>query len=245
MLMKGLHFLKNSDTVFPPTSLALEDPQGLLAVGGDLSLKRLLNAYSQGIFPWYSEGQAIMWWTPSPRLILLPNELHVGRSSKKLLRKRGFHISVDQAFTQVIENCAQVSRKGEQGSWITAKMQTAYINLHKHGYAHSVEAWQDEELVGGLYGVSLGKVFFGESMFSLVSGASRVAFLTLVYQLQKWGFACIDCQMHTDYLASFGAKQVSREQFESLLQAGIKEPNAGQNRLNWSREWSMQENDFD
>lgn len=218
---------------FPKTSLALDDPDGLLAVGGDLSIPRLLAAYRRGIFPWYSEGQPILWWSPSPRTILIPDEFHLGRSNKKLLNKHAFSIKIDTAFAAVIEHCAGVARSEQDGTWIMDEIKEAYIALHHAGYAHSIEAWSGDRLVGGLYGVSLGKVFFGESMFSLESGASKVAFIHLVSALQHWDYQIIDCQIHTDYLASFGAREVSREVFEQNLDRAVQQPSINCWKENW------------
>ncbi len=219
---------------FPDTISALTDPDGLLAVGGDLSVARLLSAYRQGIFPWYSEGQPILWWSPSPRTILIPEELHLGRSNRKLFKKAPFAIKVNTAFRDVIEHCAVISRTDQDGTWITPEMLEAYCDLHKANHAHSIEAWQGEELVGGLYGVSVGKAFFGESMFSLASGASKFAFMTLVKTLQKWDFQLIDCQIYTDYLASFGAHEVSRKEFERKLVGAVSSPDS----TCWSQDWA-------
>lgn len=221
--MNALAWLDEQLLEFPDTSQALSDPDGLLAVGGDLSPERLLQAYTRGIFPWFSDGQPILWWSPNPRTVVLPTELHIGRSVRKLLKRNFFKITMDSAFHQVIQQCATISRNGEDGTWITEEMLQAYLDLHNAGFAHSVEAWQDGQLVGGLYGIALGKVFFGESMFSRISGASKVAFVNLVKQLQLWQFELIDCQMKTEYLISFGAKEISREQFESKLTQAIPE----------------------
>lgn len=221
--MNALAWLDEQLLEFPDTSQALSDPDGLLAVGGDLAPERLLQAYKRGIFPWFSDGQPILWWSPNPRTVVLPTELHIGRSLRKLLKKKPFKITMDHAFPEVIQQCSSISRNGEDGTWITESMLQAYLDLHDAGFAHSVEAWQDNQLVGGLYGIALGKVFFGESMFSKASGASKVAFVSLVKQLQLWQFELIDCQMKTDYLMSFGAKEISREQFESKLKQAIPE----------------------
>jgi leucyl/phenylalanyl-tRNA--protein transferase len=205
---------------FPDPSCALEEPDGLLAVGGDLSPARLLNAYRQGIFPWYSEGEPILWWSPNPRAVLFPEQLKISRSLRKTLRKQPFRVTVDEAFASVIEACSEsrIDKDGSQsGTWITTEMKKAYIELHRIGFAHSVECWEGDELVGGLYGVSMGKVFYGESMFARRSDASKVAFTHLVKQLMAWDFALIDCQVHTDHLASLGAVDIPREQFLQLL----------------------------
>jgi leucyl/phenylalanyl-tRNA--protein transferase len=199
--------------------LAIED--GLLAVGGDLRVERLLLAYQSGIFPWYSEGDPLLWWSPDPRMVLIPNELHVSRSLERVLKKGEFAVTLDTAFPAVIHACAEVRGPRRDGTWITKDMESAYCALHDAGYAHSVECRRDGELVGGLYGVSLGACFFGESMFSLVPNASKVAFVRLVRQLTAWGFTLVDCQMHTPHLARFGAKEIPRKRFLKLLRDGL------------------------
>jgi leucyl/phenylalanyl-tRNA---protein transferase len=202
----------SGDQDFPSHETALRRPNGLLAAGGDLSPTRLLAAYRRGIFPWYSAGDPILWWSPDPRTVLFPDELHIGRNLGRTLRKRPFEVKADTAFAAVIQRCSE-PRPGQAGTWITDEMKHAYIALHELGVAHSVESWQDGELVGGLYGVALGRMFFGESMFSRVSDASKVAFVHLVRQLVAWEFPLIDCQMRTDLLASFGARQIPRAEF--------------------------------
>jgi len=226
---------------FPDTSEALDDPNGLLAVGGDLSAKRLLKAYSLGIFPWYTENQPILWWSPTPRMVLRPDALHIGRSSKKLINKRGFTIRVDSAFEQVVMHCAHIRRLDQDGTWITPTMIAAYKELHRLGYAHSVEAWHNGELAGGLYGMALGKAFFGESMFSAVTGASKVAFIFLAKALQKWEYKLIDCQIRTGYLESFGAIEIPRHEFEALLKAALNTPTSA----NWRADWPFLGSCFD
>ena len=201
---------------FPDPQYALVEPDGLLAVGGDLSPARLLNAYRQGIFPWYSDGQPILWWSPNPRAVLYPANLRVSRSLRKTLRKQPFRVSIDTAFSAVIEACSE-SRPGQEGTWITEEMKQAYNELHRIGFAHSVECWVDETLVGGLYGVSLGKVFFGESMFTRRTDASKLAFVHLIEQLKRWNFELVDCQVHTEHLASLGAEDIPRERFLEQL----------------------------
>jgi leucyl/phenylalanyl-tRNA--protein transferase len=196
---------------FPPAHLALKE--GLLAVGGDLSVERLLLAYRNGIFPWYSPGEPILWWSPDPRLVLYPEELRISRSLGKIINKKSFQISFDEAFEAVIQACAQAKRSYGEGTWISDEMKDAYCELHRQGYAHSVEAWQDEALVGGLYGITLGRVFFGESMFSRVSNASKVAFVTLVENLKQLKFKLIDCQVRTGHLIRFGAREIPRKVF--------------------------------
>jgi len=208
--------------VFPPPEKA--ERNGLLAVGGDLRPERLLLAYSMGIFPWYDEDMPILWHAPDPRAVLVPSELHVPRSLAKLIRKRPFELRLDSAFAQVIAGCARAGRPGQDGTWITDEMRAAYIKLHQLGFAHSAEAWQDGELVGGLYGVSLGSLFYGESMFANVADASKIAFVTLVGQLERWKFSLIDCQQKTDHLMRFGAVMWRRKRFQEALAAGLEQP---------------------
>lgn len=207
--------------IFPDVELALQEPDGLLAVGGDLSIERLASAYQQGIFPWYSEGQPILWWSPDPRMVLEPKDIKVSRSLAKTLRKQEFNITFDQNFRAVITACSEARiEKGRQQdeTWIVDEMIEAYVKLHEAGYAHSVECWQNETLIGGLYGVAIGKVFFGESMFSRVSNASKIAFVTLARQLEQWDFKLIDCQVYTSHLESLGASMITRKKFMSILQ---------------------------
>lgn len=201
---------------FPPLDQALSDPDGLLAAGGDLSPQRLLLAYRSGIFPWFDDQQPILWWSPDPRCVLLPDQLYLSRSMRKLIRQDRFEVSFDQAFDQVIDACA-APRSEDPGTWITPEMQHAYLTLHRLGSAHSVEVWQQGKLVGGLYGVAIGRVFFGESMFSRVSNASKVGFAKLVEQLADWGYAVIDCQVETEHLMSLGACMIPRSEFANLL----------------------------
>jgi leucyl/phenylalanyl-tRNA--protein transferase len=215
-------FALDEELVFPDPSLAT--PHGLLAVGGDLSPERLLLAYESGIFPWYSEGRPLLWWSPSPRLVLFPAELVVQRSLKKAIRRQPYRITMDEAFAQVIRACAETPRPGQEGTWITAEMLDAYMRLHELGYAHSVEAWHDDELVGGLYGVSLGRAFFGESMFAHRPDASKIAFVELVHQLAAWQFEIIDCQVVTEHLLRFGAREIDRDEFLVLLQHARQAP---------------------
>lgn len=210
------------EAVFPPPDYA--DPSGLIAVGGDLSSERLLEAYRLGIFPWYSEDQPILWWSPDPRFVLELEDFHVSRSLHKTLRKRIFQVTLDRAFEEVITACAAVPREGQNGTWITPEMQEAYIHLHGLGYAHSVETWLEGDLVGGLYGVSLGKGFFGESMFHRKTDASKVALTVLVEKLKSWKFHFIDAQMSTDHMKSLGAKEVSRRIFLKQLRSALRHP---------------------
>lgn len=208
-------------SIFPDVELALTEPDGLLAVGGDLCIERLTAAYQQGIFPWYSEGQPILWWSPDPRMVLKPEDVKVSRSLEKTIRKNTFNVTFDQQFQQVIVECSKprLEKGNEQTeTWILDEMIVAYVQLHKAGYAHSVECWLDNKLVGGLYGVAIGNVFFGESMFSRVSDASKVAFVFLAKQLQQWGYKLIDCQVYTSHLESLGANMISRKEFLTLLQ---------------------------
>ena len=200
---------------FPPVDEAL--PDGLLAMGGDLSPERLLLAYRQGIFPWY-DGDIPLWWCPNPRFVLIPDELKVSKSMKTLIKKNVFEFHVNKAFGEVIHHCKETKREGQDGTWINENVEAAYTALHKMGFAHSAEAWKDGKLVGGLYGVRLGKVFFGESMFSKESNASKFAFIKYVEQLRADGVLLIDCQIHTEHLESLGAKMIMRQQFIQLLQ---------------------------
>lgn len=204
--------------VSPPPDHA--ENEGLLAVGGDLSPERLLLAYSSGIFPWFNEGDPICWWCPDPRCILELHQLRVSQSMTRLLRKGGFEVTYDRAFREVISSCAQIRRKEGGGTWITDEMLEAYCRLHELGYAHSVECWREGALAGGLYGVCMGMCFFGESMFSRESNASKVAFITLVRQLKKMNFELIDCQMPSSHLISLGAREISREEFLLRLRKG-------------------------
>lgn len=208
--------------VFPPPEEA--DPSGLVAVGGDLSPERLLLAYSMGIFPWPLVEKPLLWFSPDPRMVLRPRERVVSRSLRKTLRRGVFEVRLDTAFERVVARCAEIPRRGEAGTWITRDMACAYLRLHELGFAHSAEAWQDGELVGGLYGVSLGAAFFGESMFADRPDASKVAFVSLVQQLEAWRFELIDCQVHTEHLARFGAKEWSRRRFLTALRRSLDAP---------------------
>ena len=207
---------------FPPPHLA--DSSGLLAVGGDLRPERLLLAYSHGIFPWYETGQPILWHSPDPRMVLRADELRVPRSLAKTVRKAPFRLKMDTAFRRVIEACASTRRPGQRDTWITPAMMDAYTALHRHGHAHSVEAWRGETLAGGLYGVSLGAAFFGESMFTQVPDASKVAFVALVRQLLRWGITLIDSQVYTEHLARFGAEEWPRRQYLAALRKALAQP---------------------
>ncbi len=213
-------FRLSEDIIFPAPELSNED--GILAFGGDLSPKRLILAYQSGIFPWYSEDEPIIWWSPNPRFVLYPEDLKVSKSMKQIFRKGHFKITYDQAFEQVIRNCSKAPRKGQDGTWIVEEMITAYINLHKLGIAHSAECWENDQLVGGLYGISLGKVFFGESMFAHKSNASKAAFLTLGQKLKELDFELIDSQVYTDHLASLGAIEIDRSQYLNELATAVR-----------------------
>lgn len=208
---------------FPSVRTALKEPNGLLAAGGDLSPDRLLEGYRLGIFPWYSEGDPILWWSPDPRMVLYPAELKISRSLGKTLRNRRYEVRFDFAFGRVIESCA-APRRGEPGTWISEAMVAAYLELHRIGYAHSVETWIDGELAGGLYGVALGGVFFGESMFSRARDASKIALAALVAHLKAADFGLIDCQMHTRHLETLGAREIPRVRFSRLLEELIHYP---------------------
>lgn len=205
----------NTELVFPDPRYAPEE--GLLAAGGDLSPQRLLMAYQYGIFPWYNEGEPILWWSPDPRFVLYPSAIKVSKSMRRILCKGTFEVRFDTAFDLVLQNCAAIKREGQNGTWLIPEMQMAYQKLHDYGYAHSVETWQNGELVGGLYGLSLGRCFFGESMFTKVSNASKVALITLAQQLDKRGFELIDCQAETKHLASMGADFIPRTSFLDFL----------------------------
>jgi leucyl/phenylalanyl-tRNA--protein transferase len=197
---------------FPPVTRALREPNGLLAAGGDLSTARLLAAYRQGVFPWYSSGEPILWWSPDPRTVLWPRAIAISHSLRKTLRKHDFEIRLDSAFEDVVRACSMPRRPGA-GTWITDEMQAAYLNLHQQGHAHSIETWRHGKLIGGLYGVALGRAFFGESMFSRENDASKIALVHLARYLERRGFAVIDCQMTTDHLRSMGATEIPREEF--------------------------------
>lgn len=210
------------ELIFPPVDHA--EDWGGLALGGDLSPERLLLAYRSGIFPWYEKDQPIIWHAPDPRFVLFPEKLHVPRSLRPILNQKRFTVTYDTAFRQVIRHCQQAKRPDQPGTWITEEMLEAYCHLHERGYAHSVEAWQDGKLVGGLYGISLGQVFFGESMFSIVSNASKVAFITKVQDLQQQGLILVDAQVHTPHLERFGAEEISRKQYMQYLKEGLRYP---------------------
>ncbi len=208
-------FIPEEQTNFPPVELA--DADGLLAIGGSLSFERLINAYQNGIFPWYNEGEPACWYSPDPRFVLFPAKLKVSHSMKVIFKKNELKFSVDKDFTGVIRNCREAKRKGEPGTWISDEIEDAYINLFKKGFAHSAEAWKNNKLVGGLYGVQMDNVFFGESMFASESNASKFAFINYVKVLEKQGVKLIDCQVYTPHLESLGAEFISRKEFTNLL----------------------------
>ena len=206
----------NPASPFPPTEQALDNPQGLLAVGGDLSPARLVNAYRHGIFPWYSDDQPVLWWSPAPRCVIYPGAVHISRRLRRLYNQGQYSLAADQAFAGVIEACA-APRRDQDETWITAEMKSAYIQLHEMGIAHSVEVYTGDELVGGIYGLALGDVFFGESMFSETENTSKIALVALCLQLQQWGFTLLDCQVSNPHLLSMGAQEISRQDFERHL----------------------------
>lgn len=207
----------DASTDFPPADRALREPNGLLAAGGDLSVPRLLNAYRHGIFPWFNADDPLLWWSPDPRMVLVPGEFRISHSLRKTLHRQPFEVRFDTAFESVMRACA-APRDGQAGSWIHDDMIAAYCALHALGYAHSVESWQGGQLVGGLYGVAIGRMFYGESMFSRVSDASKVALAHLARQLERWDFGLIDCQMNTPHLASLGAREIPRAAFLARVQ---------------------------
>jgi len=206
----------NPNQDFPSLDNALDEPNGLIAVGGCLSPQRILNAYRHGIFPWFNPGEPILWWSPEPRAVLFPDNLYISRSLAKTLRKEAFQIRYDSAFSKVIDACSE-PRSTQGGTWITKDMKKAYVQLHELGIAHSFEAWQHGQLVGGLYGIGIGQVFFGESMFHRVTDASKVVFVHLVRQLVAWGYQLIDCQVSSEHLFSLGADEIPRIEFADLL----------------------------
>lgn len=208
---------------FPPLENALTEPPGLLAAGGELSPQRLIDAYSKGIFPWYNEGDPVLWWSPDPRMVLFPRELKISRSLAKRLRRKDYEVRLDTAFGAVMQACAE-PRDGQAGTWITRDVIAGYSRLHELGFAHSVETWIENELVGGLYGVALGRAFYGESMFTRITDASKIAFAHLVRQLDRWQFGIIDCQMRTAHLASLGAREIPRAEFRRSLDELVNYP---------------------
>ena len=213
----------SSDDPFPPVEAALRAPNGLLAAGGDLSPERLLTAYREGVFPWFGEDDPILWWSPDPRMVLYVSEVHVSRSLSKVIKANRFRVTLDTAFRDVVRGCAE-ARRDHEGTWITPAMEEAYVRLADLGYAHSVEAWQGGSLVGGLYGVAVGRMFFGESMFTRVSDASKVALVSLTRQLERWRMPLIDCQMSTTHLSSLGARDMPRADFVREVRYLVQQP---------------------
>lgn len=221
-------WLDPKPVVFPPTHLALSDPDGLLAMGGALTQEWILQAYSKGIFPWFNPDEPILWWSPNPRSVLFIEDLKIRRSLRKTIKKLAnmpeFKVTLDRNFVDVMQNCASIERKDQAGTWITDEMLHAYTKLHQNGHAHSVEVWMNDKLVGGLYGIAIGKMFFGESMFAKTTDASKIALVALAMQLKAWGFTMIDTQIETEHLKSMGAGLISRTVFEALLQQQIQQP---------------------
>lgn len=224
--MKPLHWIEPDEPpeCFPDPVSALRDPDGLLAAGGDLSPARLLAAYRRGIFPWYNAGEPILWWCPDPRAVLYPAELHISRSLARTLRRSRFSFTLDRDFAGVIDGCAQTPRRGQPGTWINPAMHSAYRRLHALGHAHSLEVWQNGILVGGVYGVAVGRVFFGESMFSRARDASKAALVVLLCQLPRWGFPLLDCQVASPHLTSLGSRLIPRSDFLAVLDACCPQP---------------------
>jgi leucyl/phenylalanyl-tRNA--protein transferase len=220
-----ISWLSRTSHQFPPASQALQDPNGLLAAGGDLNPERILHAYRNGIFPWYNPGEPILWWSPDPRCVIYSDRLHISRSLRKRLRRTDYQVTFDQAFGAVMDGCA-APRAGSSGTWISSEMHAAYRQLHRNGHAHSVEIWQDGELTGGLYGIASGCMFFGESMFSRRTDASKIAFAWLVVQLKNWGYPLIDCQVHNPHLVTLGAEEITRETFLEELNRIVDTPNS-------------------
>ncbi len=235
--MSQLIWLEPDSIDFPPTRTALEDPNGLLAAGTTLSCEQLVAAYQRGVFPWFEDGQPVLWWSPSPRLVLLPEELHISKSMKKLLKKGAFDVTTDLVFDEVVQHCA-APRPDQQGTWITEEISDAYQEMHLRGLAHSVEVWQNGQLVGGLYGIAMGQIFFGESMFALSANASKYGFICLVQALKQLNYKLIDCQVHTNHLASLGAKEIPRHDFENYLLNFIKD---GALTAEWPKDLSREQ----
>ncbi len=247
----NLPWLNPGRIEFPNTREALSEPNGLLAAGGSLSTDWLLAAYQQGIFPWFNEGDPILWWSPSPRMVIYPEQFHTSRSLRKKLKKSLFTVTLNHDFTRVMDAC-MAPRPGQSGTWITGAMKAAYCDLHQQGYAHSVEVWQQGELVGGLYGVALDKVFFGESMFSRVSDGSKIALSCLALWLKQWQYKLIDCQVYNDHLHSLGAIEIPRRGFETIIARYAVMPDttrhstthcadaSDNNKLSYAQQWQAQ-----
>jgi len=237
--MSNIPWIEGSSLAFPHPNQALNEPDGLLAAGGDLSHKQLLHAYRHGIFPWFDDSQPILWWSPNPRLLIKPQDLHISRSLRKTLKRGQFRVTSDTCFSAVMKACAE-PREDQGGTWITDQMLDAYTALHTKNHAHSVEIWSDTELVGGLYGVAIGKVFFGESMFSREPNASKVAFVLMMTALKEVGFELVDCQVQTDHLQSLGAHEIERQHFLDLLVDLTDNPN----RWPTSKQWQKAQRHF-
>lgn len=223
--MTSLCWLDPDNIKFPDPAQALDDPDGLVAVGGDLSPERILAAYQVGIFPWFNPGDPILWWSPNPRTVVFPEQLHISKSLRKTLRQKIYRVTFDHCFEAVMRACA-APRRDADGTWISEEIIAGYSKLHSRGVAHSVEVWQGDELVGGLYGMALGRVFFGESMFSRADNASKVGFAHLVRQLRQWNFQLIDCQVANEHLFSLGAIEIAREEFQQMLVNFVNQPAA-------------------
>lgn len=235
--MTSIPWLNPNTLDFPAPDTALKDPNGLLALGGDLSPERILNAYRLGVFPWFNPGDPILWWSPDPRTVIYPEKLHISRSLQKALRKKIYRVTFDHDFEQVMRHCAGARPKAD-GTWINQDMLSAYCALHQMGFAHSVEVWREQEgkneLVGGLYGIAIGRVFFGESMFSHANNASKFGFAHLVKQLREWQFVLIDCQVASDHLFTLGATEISRRDFQKILQEFARDPSVRLNQHSWA-----------
>ncbi|MCR8921833.1 leucyl/phenylalanyl-tRNA--protein transferase [Dasania sp. GY-MA-18] len=231
--MTTLPWLDPDELYFPPTDTALTEPNGLLAAGADLNPQRLLLAYQQGIFPWYEPGEPILWWSPSPRAVLFPQHIHISKSLNKRLKRQEFTVTCDQQFIAVIQACADTPRKGQPGTWISDDIIAAYTTLHQQGHAHSVEVWHNDRLVGGLYGINIGQVFFGESMFSHSTDASKIAFVALAQNLAAWGYPLIDCQVANPHLTTLGAEEIDRSRFNHHLQNYILKAGVSDWQANW------------
>lgn len=239
-LLSMIPWLTEDPYLFPHPDQALEDPDGLLAAGGDLTTDRLLQAYRQGIFPWFGDDDPILWWSPNPRCVIKPDQIHISRSLKKHIRRSELRLSFDENFTSVIQSCSK-ERSGSPGTWITEDMKQAYINLHYQGFAHSVEVWDENRLIGGLYGLAIGPFFFGESMFSVQTNASKVAFVALGKQLKRWNYQLIDCQVHNSHLESLGATDIPRAEFLRCINLSIDDDI----KHNWNFDTDIAHLDFD
>ena len=240
-MRKTIHILDQHNVRFPPVTEALQQPDGLLAMGGNLDIETLVNAYQSGIFPWYNEGEPLLWWSPDPRMVVRPDNIHISSSMKRLLKKHTYTVTFDTSFRAVIDACSE-PREGQNGTWITEEMKQAYCRLHSAGYAHSIEVWDHEQLIGGLYGVAIGKVFFGESMFSRASNSSKLAMIYLCGELDLRGFKLIDCQVPSKHLESLGATLITRNIFIKQLNDYCRYPISDANwKLTW--QWTARPNE--